>query len=87
MNPSGKYFLQLMILVLLLLTIVCDAGFFFPDRVHASIENNIGSGVDLTLHFSPGQMLFMGLIFTILREIQEVVFINVTGIYIRTAHV
>ncbi|KAK1559758.1 hypothetical protein Q3G72_017996 [Acer saccharum] len=79
MKPSGKYFLQLVILVLLLVTTVCNGGFLQP-KVHLSIENNMGSGVDLTLHFSPGQMLFIGLMFTILGEIKVVVFINVTGI-------
>ena len=50
MNPSGKYFLQLIILVLLLLTIVCEANIIIDNPVHVSIENDIGSGVDLTLH-------------------------------------
>ncbi|KAK3221097.1 hypothetical protein Dsin_015067 [Dipteronia sinensis] len=80
MNPSGKYFLLLMILVWLLLTIVCVAGGLLDPIVHVSVENDIGSGVDLTLHLSPGRMLFIGLRFTIIREIQLLVFIIVTGI-------
>ncbi|KAK2653475.1 hypothetical protein Ddye_013331 [Dipteronia dyeriana] len=76
MNPSGKCFSQLMILVLLLLTIACSEASIWPT-VHLSIENDIGA--DLTLHFSLGRMLFIGLIFTIIREIQIVVVIIVTG--------
>ncbi|KAK3221103.1 hypothetical protein Dsin_015073 [Dipteronia sinensis] len=76
MNPSGKYFSLPMILVLLLPTVVCSEASLWPT-VHVSIENDIGA--DLALHFSLGRMLFIGLRFTIIREIQIVVVVIVTG--------
>ncbi|KAK1575099.1 hypothetical protein Q3G72_002588 [Acer saccharum] len=51
MKPSEKYFLQLVILVLLLITTACEAFSLLDPKVHLSIENNMGSGVDLTVHF------------------------------------
>ncbi|KAL5810836.1 hypothetical protein ACOSQ4_027404 [Xanthoceras sorbifolium] len=48
MNPSGKYFFQLILLSLLLT--VCEAGLFQNPIVHASVANDIGAGVDLSIH-------------------------------------
>ncbi|KAL5744261.1 hypothetical protein ACOSQ2_027377 [Xanthoceras sorbifolium] len=44
----NKYFLQMIFLLLPLMA--CEASIIREDIVHININNNIGSGVDLTIH-------------------------------------